>query len=650
VAPGLRLFSVLGFHVGALSKAMEWAWLQSTLLGSIYRFRSILCHPGQSTLCVTGHDCAPNARLPRDSNMILGVVGRDPVLRPAWLIPLGLDWAGAEVPGTVHLGTSGPCSRFRNERVTVVAKSSLVSSADAGAVADAYQRFGDSCVRRLAGRFCFLLHDAEVGRVLAASSTAPPWPLHYWSAPHATIVSSRLLPLLRCPDVPRALDEPYLVHLVMGLSAMRDGSTAIRGVRRLLPGEALIVDAGGVRVSCVDSLAPRDIGGDRNRLGDAFIEELGRAMRVHTECGRAVVSFSGGLDSAALAAAGIGRGDHLAALSFVAPALDPAAEIGSIDAMARAWPGLRVTRVDASAASELPDLGTELRDDPPLTPLALLPARMQLWSRARDEGFRTVIEGEGGDELFSILPTPLDALRSGRVLRAARHVLGSSARRAMLAYGLGLPLLPGGIQRAWLARRQPIETYLPAFATWDASQHPIVREATDEYLATLVHRPFGVRLYEWLSAPMVVGAALSRRHVAAGFGLDLEWPMLDRGVLELVLGLHTAGAIQGGPERPFLRDALAGIAPDEVRLRPKNIGLYAALIPRLLTSPRAREALRDTRVRARLADLVRFERVDAMLDGLAAGRSLSMAAIWQLECLVGFAEWYGRASREYGVD
>jgi hypothetical protein len=39
-----------------------------------------------------------------------------------------------------------------------------------------------------------------------------------------------------------------------------------------------------------------------------------------------------------------------------------------------------------------------------------------------------------------------------------------------------------------------------------------------------------------------------------------------------------------------------------------------------------------------------------MLDGLAAGRSLGVAALWQLECVVSFAEWYARASREHGVD
>jgi asparagine synthase (glutamine-hydrolysing) len=517
-------------------------------------------------------------------------------------------------------------------------------------VADVYRRFGPGCVQRFPGRFRFLIHHAEAGQLFAASSTALPWPLAYWSDSRITIVSSRLLPMLRCPDVPRALDESYLVHLVMGLSAGRGGSTVIHGVRRLCPGEALFVDSGGMRVSRVDRLTPRNVSGDRKRLGELFVEELGRAVAASIEQGRSVISFSGGLDSAALAGAGLRQVHELAALSFVAPSLDRTAEIASIETMGRAWPALHVTQVDVSDASDFPDPGRELRDDPPLTPLALLPARMRLWSRARDAGFRTVIEGEGGDELFSMLPTPLDALRHGHVLDAARHVLGSSGRRDLLKQGVWLPLLPGFVRGAWLSRGQPLEAHLPAFAVWDAGKLPAVREATGEYLEALVHRPFAARLNEWLSAPSVVGAALSRRHLAAGFGLELEWPMLDRGVLELVLGLHAARAIHGAPGKPFLQGALAGVVPDPVRLLSKNIGLYKAFIARVLTSPRSRQALRDPNVRARLAGLVRFARIEPMLDGLAAGRSLGMAALWQLECVVGFAEWYARASREYGVD
>jgi asparagine synthase (glutamine-hydrolysing) len=556
---------------------------------------------------------------------------------------------------TGHLGFSQGATFFADDGVSVVSEAWAAepAGADSRAVARAYRRSGPSFMQDLRGRrYCFLLHDRKAGMLLAASSITPPWPLAYWSSSRMTVVSSRLLPMLRCPEVPRDLDESYLAHLVMGLSAMPDGSTVLRGVRRLRPGELLLVDADGAHVSRVDRLEPRRVAGDRVGLARLFVEELGEAVGAAAVPGPAAVSLSGGLDSAALVAAlRLATGEHaLPALCFVAPELDAVAEIGGLDAMQRAWPELRLTRVDASRGVELLALDGELRDDPPLTPLAHLHARRLLWARARDAGVRAVIEGEGGDELFAILPTPLDALRRGRLLRVARQVLAwSSGRRALLEYGVWLPFLPRAARRMWLAR-QPLEPHLPAFAAPDAMEHPIVREATREYLATLVHGPFSDRLNEWLAAPMVVGAALSRRHVAAGFGLELAWPMLERGVLELVLGLHAAGAIDAGPQKAFLQGAFAGIVPDEVRLPAKDVGLYRAFIVRVLTSRRAREVIRDARVQARLARLVQFEVLEEMLDVLAAGKPLSPAALWQLECVVAFAEWYARASREYGVD
>ena len=583
--------------------------------------------------------------------MILGVVQARPNLGPDWLSAEPFSVISL-ADGATRLALNSSASRYAGGRLTVVAEAAGYAGRDinAEAVATAYRRFGRACVGQLPGRFRFLLHDGDTGELFAASSTAPSWPLAYWSDAHTTVICSRLLPLLRHPDVPRSLNENYVVHLVMGLSAMADGTTPLRGIRRLTPGEALVVGRQGARTSCVDRLSPRELPEPGGSLGDRFMDELAAAMQVAVAGSQSTLSFSGGLDSAALVAAGLRRADAVPAYSFVASEARGAPEIPGIEAMQGAFAGLHLTRFDASGTADFPDLGSDLRDDPPLVPLGLLSARIQLWSRARAAGLRTVIEGEGGDELFSALPTPVDALRRGRVLAAARTFLGSSGRRKLVEHAILLPLLPAVMQRAWLARSESMDEHLPAFAAWDARQHPLVREASDEYLASLVHRPFADRLHQWLSAPIVVGAMASRRHVAGSLGVELAWPMLERGVLELVMGLHARRALGGGPQKPFLRDALQGLVPDEVRLLPKDIGLYRAFIPRVLTSQRAREALRDPRVRARLAALVRFERIEGMLDGLATGRDLGISALWHLECVVSFAQWYAAASRDYGVD
>jgi asparagine synthetase B (glutamine-hydrolysing) len=174
--------------------------------------------------------------------MILGVAWSLPAPEPPWFSPLGLRSVRTG-SSAAHLGASDGASHHVEGSLTVVADAARTPTearSYASRVADAYLRFGasssSSWVRDLPGRFRFLLHDADTRVLFAASSTAPFWPLAYWSDSRTTIVSSRLLPMLRCPDVPRTLDEAYLVHLVTGLASMSGGSTALRCVRRLCPG------------------------------------------------------------------------------------------------------------------------------------------------------------------------------------------------------------------------------------------------------------------------------------------------------------------------------------------------------------------------------------------------------------------------------
>jgi asparagine synthetase B (glutamine-hydrolysing) len=153
----------------------------------------------------------------------------------------------------------------------------------------------------------------------------------------------------------------------------------------------------------------------------------------------------------------------------------------------------------------------------------------------------------------------------------------------------------------------------------------------------------------WLSLPAVVGAYRSHEHVAASLGLKIASPLLDREVVELVLGLPPAVLLPRGQDRRFQRALLEGKIPDSVRTSPKDIRLAEELLPAIVSSPKARSFLASRAVREQLAGWVRFEKVNAIFDAIARGYRPSSTLAWQLECLVTFAEWYSRASAEYGV-
>ena len=521
----------------------------------------------------------------------------------------------------------------------------------AAEVASAYRREGIHCAARLAGDFDLVLYDAGRHLLFATSAITSHRQHAYWTDGKTTLVGTGVLGLLRHPATPRALDEVHLAHLVFGLQAMEPGSTPIAGVRRLCAGEALVVTDGDARVVRVDRL--RAIPGPlrKARRIALFWSELESIVRREMAGdGKACLSLSGGLDSAAIGATVATSEQGIDAFAMVAPGLGPHDEGRAIDALERTWRRLRLRRVDCGDAGEYPDLDRlPLRDDPQLVPVALLAGRLRLWSAASEAGFGSVLDGEGGDELFDGLASPLDALRSGRWLSLARHLRSLPDRRAVVRRSLLLPMFGARATNALRSSVPSPALLLPAFAARQALEQGPVQIALEQRIAAVSRGSQQALVQGWLSSPVRIGSALSQDHLASAYGIRLASPLLRREVVELVLGLRPGDMLSTGRDRPFLRAAVADRVPAGVRDAPKDARLAEALSCRVVSSARARRVLGDERVRERLADWIRFEKVEAMLDEAAAGRLGGMGVSWPLECLVTFADWYARAHREYGV-
>ena len=527
----------------------------------------------------------------------------------------------------------------------------VAQGARAEDVALAYRRHGILCPRTLSGDFGFALYDSRLRRLIATSSITSHRPLAYWLDARRALIASSVLALLRHPHVPRALDEVYVAHLVFGLQSMESGSTPLSGIRRLRAGEALIVADGEPNVVQVDHLRPRHSPRGEGRRISTFWEQL-EAVVTRDAATRPApcLSLSGGLDSTAIAAALLRDGRPIDAFALAAPELGSDRETRTLSILEHEWPQLRLRRIHCADAHEYPDLDEfPLRDDPQLVPLSMLPARLRLWTAAHRAGFYTILDGEGGDELFEGLQSPLDAFRRRRWLPLLRHLRARPDRRSVVWQRVLLPVLGARARRTLRSKGIQADAHLPAFAEWRAGEHPAVRIALEQRLARQVRGSKYDLIHDWLSSPMTVGTALSHDHLASAVGVRRTSPLLEREIIELVLGLPPEDTLSAGTPKPFLRAALASRIPDEVRTAVKDVHLAAELSPRIVSSTRARRLLADTRVRERLAGWLRFEKVDAMQDAAATGQLRSYEPLWALECLLTFADWYARASREYGV-
>jgi asparagine synthetase B (glutamine-hydrolysing) len=550
-----------------------------------------------------------------------------------------------------HTGESGE-ALAQDGDLTVVARCRAGGARSRTApvrVAETYRAHGGHSLVGLDEDAAFILFDRRADLLLATSTLTSRLPLAYSEDGAWIRVGTRVLPLAR--GARARLNEKYLAHLLVGSVTAPPGITALDGVQRLLPGQALWVRSGALRTATVDGLRelePPSPGTEIEATWEGLVDAVDRALASHeTAC----LSLSGGLDSAALVAATRARGRAVPALSIVTPRSPlPIDESHAIDALRRAWPDLELSLVDCTDDVHMPDLsGEELRDDPALSPLAFFPSKLRLWQSARDRGFRAVMDGEGGDELFSVFATPFEALQSGDLVSLFQHLRAQSGRAAAITQALVLPLLGDGAKVAWAARRARTHELLPSWLRVEGSHRGDLEEASREHFEAWVHGP-PVKMFErWLSWPGLVGSAATHDHHAAGQGLALVSPILDRRFVELCLSLPPRVKLARGLPKRFLRSVLVGRIPDAVRTLAKDTRFAQSTLPSILTSPRARAVLRDEQVRRRLAEWVHFEKVDAMLDAVPRGYRLAERSSWQLECLVSFADWYARAARVHSV-
>lgn len=178
------------------------------------------------------------------------------------------------------------------------------TDSDSETILHAYAVHGLGFLTQLRGMYAFALHDADAGRLILGRDRLGIKPLFYVRLPDRIAFASEikaLLPIL--PERPQVSPGALRQFLQNQFASGED--TLIAGIRRVLPGEALTIDAdlriARYRYWSALEIAPRAISFEEARAELDGLMDV--AMREHL---RSDVPFglflSGGVDSAVLAA------------------------------------------------------------------------------------------------------------------------------------------------------------------------------------------------------------------------------------------------------------------------------------------------------------------------------------------------------------
>jgi asparagine synthase (glutamine-hydrolysing) len=401
-----------------------------------------------------------------------------------------------------------------------------------------------------------------------------------WTRRGATVLfASEVAELVGALESTPGPDPTAMAHW-LGVSGMPGDRTLFSGIHRVEPGHALTIEDGATRAWrhwTPRYAPPRPVG--MAEAAGRVREEIGSAIaRISTGPEDTAMLLSGGLDSgavAAVAANGPGPVRPRRAYSAVFPG-HPDVDESALIGLAADVLGLQGTRVVVRGGSVLAGTLPYLRRWalPPISPNLFF--WMPLLERAASDGTRMLIDGHGGDEVFGLAPYLLaDRLRAGRAVSAVAlmgRVPGAHHRpppravvRWLAQYGLRGALPPRANR---LARRLRGESrHAPGHLRPETARLLLDSDGSHDWKAL-----GGPRWWAWLVDATVrgMGPQLTidhQRRREAMAGLEARHPLSDPAVIELVLSLPPELAFHPRHSRPVLREAVAGLLPDPVRLR-----------------------------------------------------------------------------------
>jgi len=299
-----------------------------------------------------------------------------------------------------------------------------------------YLNDGPDFARHLRGMYVLAIHDARAKRLLLARDPFGIKPLYYAETESGFAFASEIQALVAGGFIAPRVDagaRDEALQLQFGTGAR----TLLRGVRRVLPGETLIVEGGRIVSRSVRPALPAG-GVAEDRSEHALMDldrHLNEAVELHQRSDVPYGMFlSGGVDSSVLLAM-MARLNPKPVIAFTAafPGTRAADERAHARAVAKAA-GAEHVEVEFGEDDFwrlLPRIMAATDDF--CADYAALPT-YKLGEKARAAGLKVILSGEGGDEVFAGYGRYRRAMRPrllfGRPMRAKGALHGLDILRA----------------------------------------------------------------------------------------------------------------------------------------------------------------------------------------------------------------------------
>ncbi|WMW65046.1 asparagine synthase (glutamine-hydrolyzing) [Nitratidesulfovibrio liaohensis] len=475
----------------------------------------------------------------------------------------------------------------------------FTSNSDTEVILSAYRRWGPSCLDRFRGMFAFAIWDKQRQALFLARDRCGEKPLYYWQDDKHFIFASELkalIPLL--PSPPRL--NTAAVDMYLHFQYTPEPFTLLDSVYKLPAAHHATITRDSwhiqpVRYWNIEDLPERD--GDPASL---IREELERAVILTLRSDVPVgVALSGGIDSGAIAALTSRHyPEPMHAFSVGYPGRPPYDEREQAKELAKQL-GMIFHEVELPVDTFVgffPQL-IRIMDEPIADPAAF--GHYAIPRAAADLGIKVLLTGIGGDEVFwgyewtrrSVranqlrmalrkAPWILRTLRSDSKIGNAMGRISSTGKIPAAVRGMAQLLLEiggGNTPEDQLVFLGNTPDFANAFRFKSPCYGPAMRSLSPDtpYTPTIgmPKKPEDIPaavlrlLFEtWLTSNCL---NLGDR-VSMSVGVESRLPFMDKGLIELAMGLRHSRTDHNMGHKAWLTEAMRNVLPQDILQRPKR--------------------------------------------------------------------------------
>ncbi|MFC3907951.1 asparagine synthase (glutamine-hydrolyzing) [Legionella dresdenensis] len=275
------------------------------------------------------------------------------------------------------------------------------TKSDTEVILQSYKVWGLDCIPRFEGMFAFAIADLEKKQVILARDRLGIKPLYYYHDQDEFIFSSEIRGLSPVKQEKLALDQSQYAEFLLN-GWLYEPKTGFKDVEKVPPGYCFVYDLDNGRVEKIEYYNPLTSIAPNKEIEFLISESLKLQSLADVRLG---LFFSGGVDSSVLALASKGQIDGLFVKYDDAEGQDDsvyALEIASNINMPVET--IRIETGKDNPAAILDDFRrVAANTEEPISDFTFL-ATERIAAKARENGYKVMLSGMGGDELFAGYP------------------------------------------------------------------------------------------------------------------------------------------------------------------------------------------------------------------------------------------------------